>query len=106
MSLIGHLILFGASKQANELLIVLCINNHSNAEIQRFINNNKGQIDINFLGGGNTALQWCCKKDNIDKAKLLIDNFKEKIDINVQGACDNTAFYLAVEKKIFVWLSY
>ena len=45
----------------------------------------KDQIDINKTDHKRqTALYWCCKKDNLEMTKLLIDNFKTQIDINIK----------------------
>ena len=47
------------------------------------LDNFNDQIDINLPDlKNNTAMDLCILRDNTDMAKLLIEIFKDKIDIN------------------------
>ena len=46
-----------------------------------------------------TALIIACEQKNIDMAKLLIDNFKDQIDINAQGMGGRSALHWTFRNK-------
>ena len=65
---------------------------------KQYIMNNKDQIDINFYyENGFTALLWPLYRKNIHMVRLLIDNFKDQININLQDKNRGfTALYWAI----------
>ena len=75
-------------KNVSKELFELCQSKNIE-DFEHFIKKNKGQIDINFAdeNGKTLLIKLCSEYFGYSKAfdiiKLLIDNFKEQIDINL-----------------------